>query len=463
MSTDAVRSAARLTAAAAGWDDARRMGAPRPSRGGGGTRRSLRAAIVALAALCFVAGLQAPALADDPLTEALRKKQELERAVQVSRASAERYKQAASQFQAAVNAANVRIADLAARQAAAQTEAEAVGLEIQIAEEQLLVVTFQLSETQSLVDSLKAQAAEETRQLARREELYARHLRTTYRHAQVSPLEMLLSSGSLSEFATRIRAMILVNRQDVQLANEIRALRAGTARRREAAATKETELVGLQDQITRQRASLAEQKAQYDELVGKMQGSIDQQAALRGDAAVQRGAAAANQQRASAETARLNRQLEQAEAQYAALAAQLAARSGLGAFTGTRLNIWPLRGPITSRFGPRWGGFHNGLDVAAPMFTPVVAAAPGQVVTVGRAYVAFGDTAVVVIVAHGSNVSTLYGHLDDRRWPPVAVGQRVIAGQVVGYVGMTGWTTGPHLHFMVTVDGRATSPAGWLP
>ena len=463
MSTEASRSATRLTAAGSRWDDARSMGAPRSSRGGGDTRRGLRAAIVALAALVFVTGQQVPAFAEDPLAEALRKKQDLERSVQISRASAERYKQAASQFHAAVNTANTRIADLAVRQAAAETEAEALGYEIQIAEEQLQVVTFQLNETTTLIASLTAQAAAETRQLWRREELYARHLRTTYRHAQMSPLEMLLSSDSLSEFANRVRAMILVNRQDVQLANEVRALRAGTAKKREAAAAKEAEIVGLQDQITRQRASLAEQKAEYDALVRKTQGSIDQQTALRGDAAAKGNTAAANQQRANAETARLNQQLEQAEAQYARLAAELAARSGLGVFTGGQLNTWPVRGPVTSRFGPRWGGFHNGLDIAAPLFTSVVAAAPGQVVTIGRPYIAFGDTAVVVIVAHGSNVSTLYGHLSDQRPPPVSVGQRVAAGQVVGYIGMTGWTTGPHVHFMVTADGRATNPTGWLP
>jgi len=103
------------------------------------------------------------------------------------------------------------------------------------------------------------------------------------------------------------------------------------------------------------------------------------------------------------------------------------------------------------------------MDIAAPRYTPVVAAAAGQVVTVGRPYAASGDTAVVVIIAHGNNVSTLIGHLDDGRWPPVAVGQRVSAGQVVGYVGMTGWTTGPHVHFTVTANGRAVDPRPWLP
>lgn len=411
----------------------------------------------------MVLSLQTTALAEDPLADALRRKQELERAVQVSRANAERYKQAASQFESAVAQANRRIADLAARQDEAQNEADSLAIEIEIAEEQLQLVAFQLNETRSLLDSLKAQATQQTKLLADREVLYAKHLRTTYRQAQVSPLEMLLSAGSLSEFTSRVQAMVLINRQDAHLAGEIRSMREQTSARQELAASKELEIKGLQQQIETQRAAVAAQKAEYDELVRRMQASIGQQAAERRGVAGLAGEARSAQQRANSETTNLNKQLQAAEASYATLAAQLAARSGLGAFNGTKLSIWPLAGPITSGFGPRWGGFHNGIDIAAPLYTPVVAAAAGQVVTVGRPYAASGDTAVVVIIAHGNNVSTLVGHLDDRRWPPVQVGQRVSAGQIVGYVGMTGWTTGPHTHFMTIVNGRAVDPRPWLP
>jgi len=445
------------------WDHAPGMGAPRKRRGGGVWRRGLRAGILAFAVAAFLAGQYSPALADDPLGDLLRQKADLERAVQISRQNAERYRQAANQYDAAVAAANQRIADLAQKQDAAQSEADALAFKMEIAQEQLQLVALQLNETRTLIESLKSQAASEARLLTQREEQYGRHLRTTYRQAQVSPLEMLLSSGSLAEFASRVQAMILVNRQDVQLANEIRLLRASTSLKQENAAIKATEVLGLQEQISKQSAALALEKARYDDLVAQMQGSIDQQAQLRGTSATNRQAALQQQRAASNETMALNRQLEQTEALYEDLAAQLAARSGLGVFNGSKLPMWPIRGPLTSGFGPRWGGFHNGLDIASPMYTPIRAAAAGQVVTVGRPYVASGDTAVVVIIAHGSNFSTLYGHLDDGRWPPVRVGQKVNAGEVIGYVGMTGWTTGPHLHFMTIVNGRAVNPLPYLP
>jgi len=439
------------------------MGAPRIVRGGGGGTRGLRTTIVVLAALALFLGQQLPAYADDPLADAMRKKQELERAVQVSRQNTERYKEAANQFDAAVRDANTRIGDLAAKQAKAQSEAENLGFEIQIAEEQLQLVTFQLNETKALAESLVAQVNEQNRQLVKREDLYAKHLKTTYRQAQISPLQMLLSSGSLSEFANRVQAMVLINRQDVQLAGEIKTLRADTTRKQDDAAAKTKEIGGLQDQITEQRAHLAAQKAEFERLVAQAQVAINSQAALRANAANDRNSQLEAARNATGETANLNRQLEQAEAQLATLAAQLAARSGLGTFNGTKLPTWPLSGAITSGFGARWGGFHNGLDIAAPMYSAIRAAAPGRVVTVGKPYLAYGDTATVVIIAHGNNFSTLYGHLDDSRPPIVSVGQYVQAGQVIAFEGMTGWTTGPHLHFMTIVNGRAVDPLPYLP
>lgn len=451
-----------LTGGRPRWDDAH-VDAPRNGRGGGWRKSGLRATVVALMALALCVSLQLPAAADDPLQEALRRKEALERAVAISRQNAERYKAAANQFQAAVDSANARISDLARKQAAAASEAEALGYQIQITEEQLALVAFQLDETKAFAESLTAQAAEQQRQLVRSEDTYAKHLVATYRQALISPLEMLLSSRTLSEFANRVQQMIFVNRQDQQLANEIRSLRASTAAKLEDAAGKQTEILGLQDQIAMQRKSLSEQKAEYDALVAQMKNSIQQQAVARADAATNKTQAIGALGAADRETTDLRRRLEEAERQYENLAAQLAARSGLGAFNGAKLAIWPLSGSLTSPFGPRWGGFHNGLDIAAAKFTPLRAASAGQVVTVGRPYMAYGDTAVVVIIAHGYNFSTLYGHLDDSRWPPVRVGQFVAAGTIIGYVGMTGWTTGPHVHFMTIVNGKAVNPRPYLP
>ena len=318
--------------------------------------RAARATTVALVVSAFLAGLAQPASADDPITAALKRKDELARAVQLSRANAERYQAVANQFQAVVNQTNARISDLAEKQANAQSEADQLFYQIQIAEEQLALVTFQLDETRALADSLKAEATQESKELADREDLYARHLRTTYRQALISPLEMLLSSASLTEFANRLQEMIFINRQDVQLANEIRNIRADTQQKQDDAASKEKEILGLTDQITTQRQQLSGAKDKYDKLVAQTQSAIDDVASVRAEAAGNRQAAQGQVSQTNQTTAALTRQLDEAEAQYEALAANAAGGSGLGAFNGTTLSMWPLRGPITSGFGARWGG-----------------------------------------------------------------------------------------------------------
>ena len=420
--------------------------------------------MVVLAGLALFLGQVIPASADDPLTSALKRKQELERAVAISRQNTERYRQAANQFQAAVRDADATIGDLQAKADAAGSQAEQLGYEIQIAEEQLQLVSFQLNETKALSASLTAQVDAASRELVQRQALYAKHLRTTYKQAQINPLEMLLSSASLTEFANRVQAMVIINRQDVQLANEIRAIRDDNAARVSLNEEKVAEMGGLQQQITDQRAALALQKARYDQLIQDAQTAIGSTSDVLNVAAGNRNKQLNAAARQNQETANLNKLLQDAEAQYEQLAALAAARSGLGAYTGGKLPLWPLRGALTSPFGPRWGGFHNGLDIANVMYSPIVAAAAGRVTTVGKPYLASGDTATVVIIAHGNNFSTLYGHLDDRVHPPVVQpGQNVNAGTLIAYEGMTGWTTGPHLHFMTILNGRAVDPLPYLP
>ena len=155
-------------------------------------------------------------------------------------------------------------------------------------------------------------------------------------------------------------------------------------------------------------------------------------------------------------------ELHQREAAYAQLAVSTVAGSQLGPFT-QKLANWPLTGRVSSPFGPRWGGFHNGVDVAAPIYTPVRAAARGQVVVAGKPFLAYGDTASIVIIAHGNSFATLYAHLNDERPVVAKVGEMVEAGQVIAFNGSTGWSTGPHVHFTTILNARAVDPTQFLP
>lgn len=405
-----------------------------------------------------------PARADHDLNHVLQRIKELERAIQISRQNAERFKRASQQYQSAAAAAAARIQQLARQQEAAESEADEVAAEIAIAEEQLALVTLQLNETIAYLEALNAAIDEGTKLLAHREQLYAQHLRQLYRQSRATPLEMLLASRSLADFAERVQLLSAIARQDQQLASDIRRLKASNEEKKVTAELKQKEIEGLKVLVTVQRDRLKAQQAQLDAL-------IDQTAQARAMTAAQRDAAARNAQQAQnlakksqLEAADLERKKLAAEALYAELAARLQSSSGLTVPWSGRLALWPLSGYITSSYGPRRGGFHNGIDLAAPMYTPIHAAHPGRVQVAGKPYLAVGDTATVVIIAHASNMSTLYGHLDDAvRPPPVTANQWVQAGQVIGYVGMTGWTTGPHLHFMTVYNARAVNPLQFLP
>ena len=142
---------------------------------------------------------------------------------------------------------------------------------------------------------------------------------------------------------------------------------------------------------------------------------------------------------------------------------------------GAAPSAWslPVRGTITQPFGPttlaleparlyqgvQYAHFHDAIDFAAPLGQSVVAAAEGRVTFVGH----LSDGAMVVVIAHSGGVVSVYAHLDDTfARPPVKIGDAVKANQVIGFVGLTGITTGPHLHFSVTRGGQPIDPLSLL-
>jgi murein DD-endopeptidase MepM/ murein hydrolase activator NlpD len=124
-------------------------------------------------------------------------------------------------------------------------------------------------------------------------------------------------------------------------------------------------------------------------------------------------------------------------------------------------SLWPVVGPITSSFGERQdpfngeGAFHAGIDISTSFGQPVRATADGVVLTAGLAS-GYGRE---VMVDHGHGIQTLYGHLSGFA---VSTGQEVKRGQIIGYVGTSGRTTGPHLHYEVRIRNTPVNPHKYL-
>jgi murein DD-endopeptidase MepM/ murein hydrolase activator NlpD len=272
-------------------------------------------------------------------------------------------------------------------------------------------------------------------------------------------------------------------------ANDRRAIRERLARDafRLAAASATPSLASLSDaQIEAYRelltldASLHEAETRLTDRASQLAGARDAVAAKQGqlsrlrDRARTIAAAAANgegDQRA-AEVAVLEALARDAAAAQTSLA-QLVATAMAG--DGAAPSTWslPVRGAITQPFGPTtfpleparvfrgvyYAHFHDAVDFAARLGQPVLAAAAGRVTFVGH----LSDGAMVVLIAHPGGFVSVYAHLDDTfARPPVRIGDAVNAGQVIGFVGLTGITTGPHLHFAVIRGGQPVDPLSLL-
>ncbi|MGY1651911.1 M23 family metallopeptidase [Geodermatophilus sp. SYSU D01119] len=162
---------------------------------------------------------------------------------------------------------------------------------------------------------------------------------------------------------------------------------------------------------------------------------------------------------ASITEAEAQARLQEVAASRAERAAAEAAAAEAAAEAARPKTVLPVSGArFTSGFGSRWGTFHYGIDLAAPIGTPEYAAADGVVLRAGAAS-GFG---LAVYILHENGDVTVYGHMEEIL---VEVGQYVDAGETIALLGNRGQSTGPHLHFEVHqggMDGRRIDPVDWL-
>jgi murein DD-endopeptidase MepM/ murein hydrolase activator NlpD len=220
------------------------------------------------------------------------------------------------------------------------------------------------------------------------------------------------------------------------------------------------------DEVDAEKDAIARREGAVADAARVLQEKTDELAALRAaQAASQAAALAVRRQKAGAlkgvnqDLAELERQEDQILAESQALTGVITGSSGSGQGTGSL--IYPVNGPITSPFGWRihpilgYRKFHTGVDFGVGYGTPIRAADSGTVI-----YATWmGGYGNVIIVDHGDGLSTLYAHQSSLA---VGTGARVTRGQTVGYVGSTGFSTGPHLHFEVRVNGNPVDPMGYL-
>jgi murein DD-endopeptidase MepM/ murein hydrolase activator NlpD len=347
-----------------------------------------------------------------------------------------------------------------------------VSMEVGIARSQAAVDELVATGTRLDAELLAVQA-EETRKRAdlnATKALLASRIREAYDTDRTSVLETFLSSGDFTDVLTEASYHLDFAAQDKALAEQIKSdqgvlavlhQNVEIARQQTndlhvlAAEAKQTLDVQVAD-LNDTRHTLALLQAQTKKLLAAQQAAFEKMAADKVRLAQQLAAAKAAEDQLQALIERLVRE-------------QLA-KGGIPSEYNGSLD-WPMGGTITQEFGctgfswePPLGNcnhFHTGIDVANDMYTPIHAAGAGKVIWSGRSPY---DPAWIVIIAHSSHLVTWYAHIDNRRHPPrVHAGDYVAKGEVIAYEGMTGWTTGPHLHWAVQFDGNWMNPRLFLP
>lgn len=304
---------------------------------------------------------------------------------------------------------------------AAQSRVSTVKVKLERNQEDLRITTERLQRTQ--------------RQLARRKKLLSTRVVDIYEGESVTYINVLLGSNDMWTFLTRAYDIKRIVGSDVDLIQGIKK---------------------DQEQIKQDQAAQQEQVSAAKALESRFESERDNVAGL-----VKERQTSLDEIQSNREA--LEQALDELEAASASIERQIQARQQTAsgrkrmarAFTGG-LSL-PVNGRIASGFGYRFHPIlhqmrlHTGVDIPAPIGTPIHAAADGEVATAGwnRAY------GKCIIIDHNGGVSTLYGHCSVLC---VHAGQQVKKGDVIGKVGSTGWSTGPHCHFEKRVNGKPVNP-----
>lgn len=376
--------------------------------------------VVAMLVSMFASGIVFAAAADDEDADSLQSKLD----------SLEEEKAAVQE----------RIADLTAQANDVQATRDALQQEIDLTKEEIATVEAYIERLQEQIDVKTTELEAAEKALEEKEELFAQTVRTTYEQGEISYLEVLLNSSSFSDLLTRLEIVSAIMEDNQKVVDEYTVAKEDIEQKRD-------DLQDTQD----------EQKNYQENLNYK----VDDLAASEAQQAALQESLEAYKAESEAEYDRIESEMQDVSNQIAELSRQAAANGSVPMGDGTL--IWPTPSCTTTnsaygyRVHPIYGTvkFHAGEDIPAGYGAEILAAASGTVVTAGWVS-GYGN---YTVIDHGGGLMTAYGHQSSFA---VSVGDVVTQGQVIGYVGSTGNSTGPHLHFEVYVNGATVDPKSYF-
>lgn len=350
---------------------------------------------------------------------------------------------------------------------------ETLEKKIQVLETQISTANRDIEELNGSINELTLKLDKSKDEMSDTIEQFRQRVAAVYRAGSVSTLEILLSSNSFSDFSMRSELLNSVSRHDQELIDKIsqymdetRDEREERERQRETVAelkkgleSKQKELDGLYEENAQ---AIAELQGAQGATAGELERNADEL-----EANVAEMQAIIEEQKRREEEERKRQEEEERRRQEAA--ANNGGSSGGGATNvdwtpnpsggveGFR-PCWPMPGVtyISDEFGGARG--HGGMDIAGPYYTPIVAAESGTVIDTNTSGWG-GGWGHYVLIYHNDTYSTRYAHMSDLN---VSTGQYVNQGDVIGWEGNTGDSTGPHLHFEVYQNGVRVNPRNFL-
>ena len=412
------------------------------------------------------------AQAADPLADAKAQQNSLESTLSAQRA-------ALAALKAKSNALAGKLGAAKAELAAVTAEYNRVSGLLGEVQAQITEITAQLADLRAQIDALDRQLTSvavqirvQTDELRTRESLLQEHLRSAYEHSQTSVLELILSADSLDAATTQVGYLLTVSDQDRQLAGEIRGMRAGLASRQATLEDGRHATAEARDQADAEAQLLAERQAELASMqaqLASLKSAADQKRRQQEDAL---NAALEAKGNVAKQIADNQQAFEAASKLVAKLQAEANARNQAPSAFGFK---WPEAvfhvtqewGPTTFRLEPSYTykgtyyqHFHGGIDLGNGCGTPILAVGSGTIAASGQPLWPW-DSGYGVVISHGSGVQSWYWHLQAQ--VIVHAGQAVSRGQVIGYEGTTGNSTGCHLHFAINDHGIWENPRRYLP
>jgi murein DD-endopeptidase MepM/ murein hydrolase activator NlpD len=317
-------------------------------------------------------------------------------------------------------------------------------------DEQIAILESEIDLATELISGINLAIAREWTELeaamAKEAGLMERYI-TRVRHMEgmgdISYLSILLQANSLSDLLTRYSTVRDIMESDNKLVGELVAVR--------------KDIEGRIGQLTSDRREQYDLRQEQMESQEELEELTQEIYAMMSEYMADMVRLAADERRIAEAEAEAEKELKEAEAELARILEELRRRNN--PFVGGEYG-WPLPGyfSVGSGFGMRLhpvfrvNRMHSGIDVAAPRGTPIVAANAGEVIT--RTYSSgYGN---YIVIDHGGGQASLYAHMSS--FAGNSVGSRVAKGEVIGYVGSTGVSTGNHLHFEIIINGSRVDP-----